>query len=487
MTKHRQSSCFRAAPIALVLGVVQGCTVGPDYRPTPAPTPPGWTGAEGAASDRPVGSAPTHGDADIARWWTVFNDAALTSLIERAMAENLGLAQAASRIRQARAARVVAAGGWYPSVNADASASRSRTGGARGASTSNLFRAGFDATWEIDVFGGTRRSVEAAESDIGSAGYAREAQRVTLAGEVASTYFDLRGAQQQLAIARRNLEAQNRTLELTRQRFDAGFVSALDVANARANVTQTEASIPSLDAQARSSIYALGVLLGGEPGALLAELSSDSEAPALPESIPVGLPSDLLLRRPDLRQAEADLHSATARIGVAVADQFPKFSLTGSFGTQGDKVSSLGTLANRYWSIGPSVSLPIFTGGRVEGNIEQAREAAEQAALGYRQSVLTALQEVETALVNFTREQQRRGALSEATEANRQAVDLSLKLYGAGRVDFLNVLQAQRQLFAIEAQLTQSSTNLASDLVALYKALGGGWDPGATTPGAGAP
>lgn len=462
--------------------MLAACTVGPDYAKPATESPKAWTGGENPASDRPIASKPTSTVADVERWWTIFSDATLGTLIERANDGNLSLAQAEARVRQARAARQIVDSGSYPQVDAGLSASRSRAASSRGGTTSNSFRAGFDASWEIDLFGAVRRSVEAADADLLAAGFDREDIRVTVAAEVATTYFDLRGAQRQLAIARQNLAAQQQTLTLTQQRFDVGFVSRLDVANAKSNVTQTESQIPSFDAQIRASIYALSVLLGQEPGSLLAELSLEAPLPAIPTEIPVGLPSDLLLRRPDIRRAEADLHAATARIGVAVADQYPRISLTGSLGTQGDKITSLGTLADRFWSIGPSVSVPVFTAGRVEGNIEQSRAIAEQATIAYRQSVLTALQDVETSLASYTREQQRQAALADSAVANRDAVDLSLKLYNGGRTDFLNVLSAQRQLYATESQLTQSQINIANDLVALFKALGGGWNVQPATP-----
>jgi len=339
----------------------------------------------------------------------------------------------------------------------------------------HLGAAGFDATWEIDIFGGTRRGVEAAEAQIESAYFDRQATLVTINAEVAAAYFTLRGAQRELAVARENLSAQQQTLQVTQERFDAGFVSSLDVANAKAQVGQTASQIPTYDALMHSSAYAISVLLGQPPAALLAELTSEQAIPTMPASVPAGLPSDLLRRRPDIRRADADLHASTANIGVAVADQYPKFSLTGSFGTQAGTVASLGTLANRFWAIGPAVSLPLFTGGRVQGNIEQARAVADQSTLAYRATVLTALQDVETSLVNFTREQQRREALAESAAASEQAVATATDLYSAGKTDFLNVLSAQGQLYSTQAALAQSETAVGTDLVSLYKALGGGW------------
>jgi NodT family efflux transporter outer membrane factor (OMF) lipoprotein len=462
----------RLIPLLCAAATLSGCTVGPDYKRPDSPTPQGWAGLDGTtAASQPNGEAP-----DLTTWWAQFNDPLLTSLIERADAGNLSIAQAQERIRQARAARTVAASGLYPSVSADAAATRTRSNitGTQ-SSTTNLFRAGFDATWEIDIFGGTRRGVEAAASQIESAYFDRQSTLVTVNAEVAAAYFTLRGAQRQLAVARENLAAQQQTLQVTQERFDAGFVTTLDVANAKAQVGQTASQIPTYDALVHSSAYAISVLLGQMPEELLAELTPDQALPKMPGAVPVGLPSDLLLRRPDIRKADADLHTATANIGVAVADQYPKFSLTGSFGTQGGTVASLGTVANRFWSIGPAVSVPLFTGGRVQGNIEQARAIADQSTLAYRATVLTALQDVETSLINFTREQQRREALAESEAASEQAVATATDLYSAGKTDFLNVLTAQGQLYVTQTALAQSETAVGTDLIALYKALGGGW------------
>ena len=480
------------AVLLALLAALGGCTVGPNYEKPPAAAPPSWSGLDAGATGPGVVSVPNAQAPDITAWWTQFNDATLTSLIERAAAANLTLAAAESRVRQARAQRTVAASGLYPTVDAAASYSRSRNGGAVGdrfvASTGNFFRAGFDAAWEIDVFGGTRRGVEAADAQIESAIADRFSLMVSLEGEIASTYLDLRGAQRQLAIARENLATQRDTLSLTQERFEAGFVSALDVATSKAQVSTTESQVPSYEAQARADIYALGVLLGQEPGVLLEELTPEAAAPKPPGTVPVGLPSTLLERRPDIKKAEADLHAATAQVGVAVADQYPKFTLTGSLGVQSNNGGSLGNLANRYWSITPGVLLPIFAGGRIDANIEVAREVADQALLAYRAAVLTALQDVETSLVKFTREQERRALLAESAAANREAVDLSLQLYSAGRTDFLNVLSAQRALYATEAALAQSDTTIGTNLVALYKALGGGWPrPAAPETAAAAP
>ena len=304
----------------------------------------------------------------------------------------------------------------------------------------------------------------------------RRAVLISLVAEVGVNYVSLRGFQQQLLIARHNLETQKHTAEITRKRFEAGFVSRLDAANANALVATTESQIPLLESSAQAAIYSLSVLLGLQPAALARELTSDRPIPTTPPEIPVGLPSDLIRRRPDIRRAEAQLHAATANIGVATADLFPKFSLTGAFGFTSSDLGSLSNWSSRYWSYGPSVTWPIFTAGRIRWNIELQKAFKEEDLAAYEQTILTALKDVETALVAYAKTQERIRSLVVAVENNRSAVDLSTRLYVAGKSDFLNVLVAQRSLNTSEEALVQSTRSMATDLIALYKALGGGWE-----------
>ncbi len=457
------------------------CMVGPNYHPPKANTPGQWSGLSAASADD--SSVATPAAAAVSEWWKTFDDPKLDSLIGKAVQSNLTLKQAEARILQARQARTVAGAGLMPSVNASSDVSNSRSGiSAAGSGQSlapkprNLFQDGLDATWELDLFGGVRRGIEAADSNLQAAVEDSRDVMVTTTAEVALNYVELRGLQQQIAIAQKNLESQRQTAELTHKRFDAGFASRLDTANADAQVATTQSQIPSLEASAQQTIYSLSVLLGLEPAALLTELTPQGAIPETPPVVPVGLPSDLLQRRPDIRRAEAQLHSATAQIGVATADLFPKFSLTGSAGQQGLTVGSLGSLASRFWSAGPGVTLPIFTAGKVRANIRQQTAVQQQALLAYQQTVLTALQDVETALVAYAKEQQHRAALLNAISANQTAVDLSTRLYTAGQTDFLNVLTAQRDLYSSEDALVQSNRAIDTDLIALYKALGGGWE-----------
>ena len=465
--------------LALAIGLLTaaGCMVGPDYHSPQSPMPATWSGAAappGRALAAPS-STPTAGPASVTNWWANFHEPALNRLVASAVASNLDLRQAESRVRQARAERGVVASGLWPSLDAAGEYRRNRTSGAN-VKAVDLYQAGLDASWELDIFGGTRRAVEAANADIVASLEDRRDVLVTLVAEVALNYFSLRGLQQELAIAGENLTAQEHSAELTRKLFRGGFNSKLDVANAEAQAATTRSQIPVLESAARQTIYALSVLLAREPSALVEELSNPAPLPVIPPEVPVGLPADLLRRRPDIRRAEAQLHGATARTGVAVADLFPSFSLTGSLGTSGNKLPSLVKWDNRFYSVGPTVTWSIFHAGAIRANIAVQGEIEEQALLNYQKTVLTALSDVESALVAYVNEQQQRQGLAEAVADNRQAVTLATQLYTEGQTDFLNVLSAQRSLYAAQDALVQSERTVATDLVAIYKALGGGWD-----------
>lgn len=457
--------------ILLPMVVVAGCTVGPNFDAPQRPMPRAWVGPSTQPATQ--ASVTTEGAANIATWWQNFNDPILDSLIDRAIAQNYDVALASSRLRQARSARTIGSAQLWPRVDSSASYDRA---GTVGGSSSSLFRAGLDAAWEIDIFGGVRRSVEAANADIQSAREDIRDVLVTLTSEVALNYLDLRGFQRQERIARQNLASQEDTAGLVSRRREAGFIRRLDVANAQAQVAATRSQIPRIEQSERQTIYNIAVLLGQEPETLVAELDQEAPIPVTPAEVPVGLPSDLLRRRPDIRRAEANLHGATARVGVATADLFPRFSLTGSLASASSTIKGLGNADNLGWSIGPSVAWPVFTAGSIRANIRIASEAQEQAAISYEQSVLNALRDVESSLVAYAREQQRRVSLREAVDLNRERVKLAQQLFAGGETDSLNVLDAQRSLFAAEDALVQSDTTVAQNLVALYKAMGGGWE-----------
>ena len=473
MREREHLSRLRVLGCLCVLAVA-GCAVGPNYHPPQSSPPSAWYGPTTQMS------LAASQQAELVHWWTTFGDSTLTSLVDRSVMSNLDLRQAKARIRQARAARGVAAGGLWPTVDATGSYTRSRSVAPSSvgtvAATGDLFHAGVDAAWELDVFGGVRRTIEAAEADLQASVEDHRDTLVTLVAEVALNYVDLRGFQQEILIAQNNLRAQQHNAELTRKRYMAGFIGALDVANANAQVATTASQIPVFEASAQQAIYSLGVLLALEPSALVEELSPLSSIPAAPPEVPMLLPADLLLRRPDVRRAEAQIHGATARIGVATADLFPRFNLTGSAGFRGDAINEWLKWSNRVWSFGPAMDWQIFSAGRVTSNIELQRAIQEEAFLAYQKVVLTAFQDVENSLVTYAKEQERRKALLEAVTANRKAVDLATQLYIQGETDFLNVLNAQRSLYVSEDALVQSTRNLSTGLVALYKALGGGWD-----------
>jgi multidrug efflux system outer membrane protein len=451
----------------LYLLLQAGCTVGPDYKPQDVNAPAGWAGTKNVSSS----------DTMLLQWWTEFNDPNLTSLIERAMKSNLDLKQAEERIRQARASRGVAAAGFWPTADVTGSATRNHTpaSGVVPAQTANLFQAGLDAAWEMDIFGGTRRNIESADAGIIAAIEDRRDVLVTMVSEVANNYVQLRGYQQEIIIAQNNLKVQKHTADVTHQQFQGGFVSALDVANADAQAATTMSQIPVFETSARQTIYNIAVLLGQEPASLLEELSPASSIPITPPEVPTGLPSEMLRRRPDIRRAEAQIHSATAQIGVATADLFPKFNLAGSINVSASKPGDM-QWNQRSWSFGPSASWEIFSAGQISSNINVQKSLRQQAVLTYKQTVLTALNDVESALVAYVNEHERHKALVDAVAANRKAVDLSTQLYVEGQTDFLNVLVSQGSLYSSEDALVQSTRNLSTDLISLYKALGGGWD-----------
>jgi len=483
MKRIRRAAALRAAVAVLAL-LMAGCTVGPDYRRPDTPVPAMWSEARYDGIDtRP---------ADLARWWEEFNDSVLTRLVLRAAGSNLDLRTAEARIREARALRRVAESGAWPTVDVSGSYSRSRTsenaiapssqgsGGSpffRGSNNGqDLFRSGFDSSWEIDVFGGVRRSVESADATVEASIEDRRDVLVTLLGDIARNYIDLRGFQRRLAVAQNNLKAQQESLEITRVRFQAGLANYLQVSQAEAQVNTTAAEIPALEALSKQAAHRLDVLLGLQPGVLSAELSTEAPIPALPPQAHVGLPSELLRRRPDIRRAERQLAAASAEVGVATADLYPKFSLSGVFGVTSISASDWFSAPSRFWSIGPTIRWPIFDAGRIRANIEVRNARQEQAFTQYEKTVLTAFEDVENALVSYAKEQVRYRSLMAAVTANRSALAMADELYRNGLIDFLNVLDSQRALYSTESDVAQSEAAMTTNLVALYKALGGGWE-----------
>jgi NodT family efflux transporter outer membrane factor (OMF) lipoprotein len=463
-------SVLMAAVILTVL-TVNGCMVGPDYHPPTMAVPTEWVGVTKIRDTQP--SVATAQQADLTQWWRHFNDSMLTALVEEAIRTNPDLQIAEARLRQARAIRGVAIGGLWPGVTASGSYQRLHAAGGASDNQQDLYQAGLDAVWELDLFGGQRRNVESANANIQAAIESIRDVQVSVIAEVALNYIQLRGYQQEIVIAQNNLKAQKHTADITHKRFNVGFASGLDVANADSDVAMTESQIPVFEIATQQSIYALSILLARLPAELLGQLSPTGNLPSIPVQVPAGLPSDLLRRRPDIRASEAQLHAATAQIGVAIADFFPKFSLTGTMNWNSNLLSAWWTGSSLSYSFGPAVIWPIFQGGAIVSNVHLQEALHDQAFITYQKTVLAAFQDVENALIAFAKEQQHRKALNDAVIANRKAVDLSLQLYTEGQIDFLNVLNAQRSLYAAEDALVQSERNIATDLIALYKALGG--------------
>jgi outer membrane protein, multidrug efflux system len=469
---------FRSA-VLVGTACVAGCAVGPDYHSAPSTAPAAWSS--------PVARGLTDKAPPPQSWWALFNDTELDSLIQRAAQSNLDLRVAEARLRQARAIRGGSEADFAPAISASASAARAKQSqnqpffGALPLPPNfpfeySVYQVGFDASWEIDLFGGKRRALEAATADWQGAIEARNDAMVSLSAEVARNYAELRGTQRRLDIARLDLDLQREELDLTRARLKGGMATDLDVSRTAALLADVLAAIPPLETAERAAMYALAVLLGRQPGDLVGELAASVAVPATPPEVPIGLPSDLLRRRPDVRQAERQLAAETARIGVAKSNWFPKISLTGDAGAESVSVSNWFEPGSRFWSIGPSVQWNALDFGRVRAQV-RAQTAVQEAALAtYEKTVLTSLQEAENAIVAYAQEQNRHQALADAAAENRRSLDLADGRYKHGRVNFLDVLDARRSLYASEDQLALSDQAVSVDLIALYKALGGGWE-----------
>ena len=459
---------FGACIIVSLLIILSGCaTVGPDYAAPDISSPTAWHSElkGGIVND-------TMEPRVLARWWTALGDPALSDLIDRAVTGNLDVKEARGRLNEARARRGLSRTDLFPTV--DASSSATKQYGNKQESES--YAAGFDASWEIDIFGGTRRSIEAAEADLQASEEDLRNVLVSLTAEVALNYIGLRTYQLQLSTAEENLFIQQETYDLTKWRAQAGLDDELAVQQSRYNLESTRAEIPSLRNSLEESKNCIAVLLGRQPGTLHAELETLAPLPAVPPDIAVGIPAEALRHRPDVRKTERELAAQTARIGEATADLYPRFKLAGTIGLESVQSSRLLKSSSRFWSIGPSISWNIFDAGAVRRNIEVQTALQEQQLAAYEATILNALQEVENAIVAYAEEQNRRHALSDAVEAAQCAVELSRTKYQAGLVDFATLLDAERSLLSYQDQLVQSNGTVVSNLIRLYKVLGGGWE-----------
>ena len=481
----------RGLLLVSVVGTLASCKVGPNFRTPHETVPARFSGAQSGAEAEPAFASDTQ---PVRFWWHEFNDVELDHLEEQAAAGNLDLKAAYLRIVQSRAQWQAARAQGLPSLKGTASYQREQLGlggflksqhvdvppaqaGVIGEIEKplNLYTLGFDASWELDLFGKVRRAVEAADAQSLAAVEARRDLQVSLQAEVASTYLQLRAAQVLRKIVSEQISAQRDITDLSRDRLQHGLGGLADVESSLGQLRSLEAQLPQYELQIDSARHALAVLTGGLPEAFDGQYA-EGELPPLPQTIPVGLPSELARRRPDVRQSEAMLHAATAQVGVSVASMFPDIALTGSSGLRNSSTGYLFDWASRFYSFGPSISVPIFQGGGLVANVRLSRAQAEEAALSYRKTVLNALQEVEDGLSGLHQDARRVAALRDSVDANQRALDVDVDAFRHGIITYVAVLTVQLQVVQAREALTQALATQSTDLVRLYKALGGGWD-----------
>lgn len=460
-----------AVAAALLSSILPACAVGPNYHAPEMKT---------ARSFDRLEPATYAGTGAVAGFWQTFHDATLEKLVADALTANYDLRIAQSRVQEARALRRDATFDLAPSVTAGGGYTKTRTSNVStlpGAPReSELYDAGFDAFWELDFFGGVRRGVEASNAQYGVVEAARRDTLVSVSAEVTRTYFELRGLQQQLDVARRNVANQRQTRQFAQARLDAGSGTELDTSRAQAQLSATLGSIAPLEAAVARAIHRLSVLVGREPAALREQLTPPQNLPPLPGIVPVGDPAGLLRRRPDIRIAERELAGATARVGVAVADLFPRVTFTGNAGYIAASSGGLGDGGSDAYTLAPGISWAIFDLGHVQARIGAASARKDGALLRYEQTVLQALEETENSLVTHARARDRLVHDEDALRASTTAADLARVRYENGASDFLQVLDAERTLLESEDRLARSRTEAATSLIAVYKSLGGGWE-----------
>lgn len=456
-------------PLAVIVAI-GGCAVGPDYK-----KPATDVAAEFAAQDAAYDAA-----APLRQFWEVFNDDTLNSLVGFSLRTNHDLRIALANLNEARALRRETQFDLAPTVTAEASRTKARASADETATgeplTTTLNRGGFDAFWELDLFGRVRRNVEASRASEQAVAADLHAVQVSVAAEVARNYFELRGAQEQYAVAQRNADNQTQTLKIAQARFDAGRGTEFDTARAQVLLNNTLATLPQLQATIDNTIHRLSVLAGEQPNALHDMLTPTAALPELPRLVQIGKPEDLLRRRPDVRAAERRLASATASIGVAEGDWFPRVSFTGEIGFAANSRDRIGDAATATYAYGPSIQWAALDMGRVQARVNQAKAGEQAAAAQYEQAVLRALEETENALVSYRETRHQLDYLSASARSSNRATELAHKRFDGGATDFLDVLDSERSQLEVEASLSRARTSAATNLVALYKALGGGWE-----------
>jgi outer membrane protein, multidrug efflux system len=450
--------------LALALGFTS-CLPGPDYQPR---TPEQLSAPSAWHATLPENTR----SGDLSTWWRQLGDPLLSEFVEEALRSSPNMDLARARLREARAQRRLAAANLFPTITANASATSAKSGDA--AATTN-YEAGFDASWEPDIFGGTRRALQAAVADLESSVADLHDTQVSLVAEVAVNYIDARSLQARIAIAQENLALQVETREIAGWRYQAGLVSGLDFDQARASEAQTRAQIPALETSLAAARNRIAVLLGAAPGALDEKLAASAPIPPVPESVIMAIPADVLRQRPDVRAAERTLAAQTARVGQAVAARFPSLSLSGTLGVGGVTLAALTGGSSVISSIAASLAQTVFDGGRIRRQIQIQNAVQEQALATYESTVLTALEDVENSLVALRRNRERHALLTTADEAARSAAQFARQQYAAGLSDYLTVLETQQTQLTVSDSLKSCEADITTALIQLYKAFGGGW------------
>lgn len=453
--------------------LLAGCTVGPNYKRPQVSASPSW--AHSPATQASVIAE----DAPPADWWSTLGDPQLNVLVREACRGNLSVSIAKSRIAEARAGLGIAASNLFPNVGGGGGYSFNRASGPLFPAVTHdyqFYAAGFDALWEADVFGGVRRSIEAAADDLQAQRDAERGAVVSVVAEVARSYVQLRTTQQRIQIANANIQTQSETLDLARRLNAAGIVSNLDTTRAQAELAQTQSEVPLLQIQEKAFIHELAILLGQPPEALTARLEAPGPIPAPPRRVPIGLPSDLLRRRPDVRQVEGQLAAATARIGVAEAYLYPQFTLTGEFGVGAEDFGRLFNWSSRYVGVGPSVRWELFEGGRILANIDAHKAIRQELLDQYKLTILLALRETADSLVSFDKRQEQFNRLSQSVQSAKESVRIARDQYANGTIGYLSLLDAQRSLLKAQDAMAESQGEVTLSMIALYKAIGGGWE-----------
>lgn len=462
---------LRLIPISALLPLAACTTVGPDYSAPPSITAAGWTHThEWIDTGREAETA----------WWRTFADPLLDRFLEQATLENHDLRAAEARVARAHALRRDTAADFYPRLDAEAGYSRQQSSRTTSNSPDNtrrtLYDIGLSASWEIDLFGGTRRAGEAADARIESAIERRRALHLAVLAEVARGYYAVRGVQRRIAITEANIELQSHTYTLVENLHSLGEASEFDLSRARGQLQLTQSRLPELNAEMHEGIFRLSILLGSPPGTLLDAMLQTAPLPPLPDLAPIGQPSDLLRRRPDIRAAERELAAATADIGTVTADLFPRFILLGSLGRSGDTIDDLRSSLSNRDGFSSFVRWPVFQGGRIRAQIRAEKAEAEEAAANYEQTVLEALGDAESALIRYLSRRETKALLRDAVASRQRSVELARNLFNAGEEDFLSVLDAERELIAAEDELVLSETDAVLRFITLFTALGGGWE-----------